>query len=87
MPVKDDSSNEKQNLTSEEFILSFNWPEQIFYFLNEELANLNRQLISGLNQRNEDNESNTQLKDVYYRILSLLKCCFILSKYLEIKLL
>ncbi|CAF0785781.1 unnamed protein product [Brachionus calyciflorus] len=87
LPVKDELVNNEREessnvLTSEEFIISFNWPDQIFYFLNEELANLNRQLVNGLTQNTELNNeaSSNKLNNIYQRIFNLLKCCYILSK-------
>jgi hypothetical protein len=63
-------------ITSQEFLLAFNWPTEIFYFLNEELANLNRQLIK------QDAPAATSLaggSDLFLKFLNLLKAVFILS--------
>ncbi len=68
----------------EKQLLVYKWPDQIFYFLNEELANLNRELEKiSLSKPSEQvqyklavsaNERN------FLKILDIVKVCAILSK-------
>lgn len=92
------SSSEQQqeqskNLTSEEFLLAFKWPDldHLFYFFNEELANLNRRLLVKPNQQQQQQQpadalattnTNEQIdsSQLFGKFLNLLKCIFVLSK-------
>lgn len=82
-----DESSEKSSsssliLTTEEFLLAFNWPDldHLFYFLNEELANLNRQLIKQCSQGVGQQDGIELGGDLFLKFLNLLKTVFILSK-------
>ena len=71
--------HELLKLESDEQILSkLDWPEQIFYYLNEELANLNRNFIRTKNS--EIPAVNYSQELIFGKVFNLLKVCFILSK-------
>ena len=66
--------------TIENQLIAFNWPDQIFYFLNEELANLNRNLVNLFsNQQNHANELVDELEP-FNKLLDIIKVCVIFSK-------
>lgn len=86
---------QQQNLTSEEFLLAFKWSDldHLFYFFNEELANLNRRLLvkpstidsqtplpANNNQVTGSSELDNNIDQLFGKLLNLLKCIFVLSK-------
>jgi len=70
--------------STEKQLLTFKWPDQIFYFLNEEVANLNRELEKISQCKSNDQ---IQVKVVisaneknFHKLLEIIKICAILSK-------
>ena len=57
-------------------LINYEWPEQIFYYINEELANLNRVLL----KKKSNNEASNEDQSYFASNLKILKCCLILSK-------
>jgi hypothetical protein len=89
LPTKNESSADLQSSSSNDKLLEFEWPEQIFYYLNEELANLNRQLVNNFTNQQQQASSNgidvqNEFRDdaTFKNIFNLLRVFVILSKYL-----
>ncbi len=66
-------------------IEAFEWPEQLFYYLNEELANLNRNFLRSSNSSDANLLESIALDAdkcalVFSKVFNLLKVCLILSK-------
>ena len=55
--------------------LKIEWPEQFTYYLNEELANINRVFFKS--KENSVIESQT---DSFTKLFKIIKCCVILSQ-------
>lgn len=54
-------------------LVEYEWPDQIFYFINEEIANLNRTLLKVTDSTEADNTN-------FKKLLKILQVCLILSK-------
>jgi hypothetical protein len=72
-------------------VASFDWPEKLFYYLNEELANLNRNFLRSVESASEAVDYHQQqtpidieqFERVFLRLFNLLKACLILSRFLQ----
>ncbi len=54
--------------------IDYEWPEQIFYYFNEELANLNRTFSKAEYDREEQ-------QPALANFLKIVKGCLVMSKY------
>ncbi len=79
----------QKNTNPEKYKPTFDCPDQFFYFLNEELANLNRNLFKfeSILNRSPDSRLDSNPEDInelnhetFTKILNFSKACFILSK-------
>ena len=67
----------------EKQILTFKWPDQMFYFLNEEVANLNRDLVNLYTMPSKQGTESAESvfkKKPFDKLLKIIKICVILSK-------